>query len=307
LGSGRNYNKEVMPLPLARYATTYERGRRSRADVEAHVLLRWWHLASLDAPTVAVLWSLSFARTARVNLPFWVPVLVALGTWCVYVGDRVLDARRALDSGKLESLRERHFFHWRHRRVMIPLSACAALAAAAIIVRQMPATVREHDSVLALAALAYFSGVHAPGARRPKWLSRLQSKELAVGVLFTAGCALPTLTRLHAVPGGGVSAILLAMGFYAALAWLNCAAIDRWESGDSSRVALPAGLIAAGAGLLALACAWFDPRLSLLCAACAGSALLLAWLDRQRGRLTPLALRCAADLVLLTPIVCWMR
>jgi len=307
LGSGRNYNKEVMPLPLARNATTDERGRRCVTDVEVPVLLRWWHLASLDAPTVAVLWSLSFARIAGVDLPLWVPVLVALGTLCVYVGDRILDAWRALRSGKLEALRERHFFHWRHRRVLIPLSACAALVAAAIIVGQMPATVREHDSVLALAALAYFSGVHAPGARKPKWLSRLQSKELAVGVLFTAGCALPTLTRLHAVPGSRVSAILLAMGFYAALAWLNCAAIDRWESGDSSKIALSAMLIAAGAISFAVVYTWFDPRLSPLCAACAGSALLLAWLDWQRGRLTPLTLRCAADLVLLTPIVCWTR
>jgi len=307
LGSDRNYNKEVMPLSLARNATTYEDGRRSRADVEAPVLLRWWHLASLDAPTVAVLWSLSFARTTGVHLPLWVPVLVALGTWCVYVGDRILDAWRAFRAATVDSLRERHFFHWRFRRVLVPLSACAALAAAAIIVGQMPATVREHDSVLALAALAYFSGVHAPGARPPKWLSRLQSKELAVGVLFTAGCALPTLTRVHAATGGRVSGLLLAMGFYAALAWLNCAAIDRWESGDSSKVALPAGLIAAGAVLFALLYTWFDPRLSLLCAACAASALLLAWLDRQRGRLTPLALRCAADLVLLTPIVSWMR
>ena len=296
-----------MPLPLASHATAYERGRCSLADVEAPALLRWWHLTSLDAPTVAVAWSLSFARTAGVHLPFWVPVLVALGTWCVYVGDRILDTWRGLRSGRLESLRERHFFHWRHRRVLIPISGCAALAAGAIVFSQMPAATREHDSVLALAALAYFSGVHAPGARRPKWLSRVRSKEFVVGVLFTAGCALPTLTRLHAVPGGRVSAILLAIGFYAALAWLNCAAIDRWESADSSKAALPAGLIGGGAVSLAFACVGIDPRLSVLCAACAGSALLLAWLDRARGRLTPLALRCAADLVLLTPIVCWVR
>lgn len=296
-----------MPLPLAHNATTYKRSRSAFANVEASALLRWWHLASFDAPTVAVVWTLSFARTAGVQLPLWVPVLVALGAWCAYVGDRILDAWRALKSGSLESLRERHFFHWRRRRVLLPASACAALAAAAIIVRQMPATVREHDSVLALAALAYFSGVHAPAARRLKWLSPLRSKELAVGVLFTAGCALPTLTRLHAMQGGCVSALLLAIAFDAALAWLNCAAIDRWESGDDSSVALPAGLIGGGAFLLALVCLWFDPRISLLCAACAASAVLLAWLDGHRGRLTPLALRCAADLVLLTPIVCWMR
>ena len=59
--------------------------------------------------------------------------------------------------------------------------------------------------------------------------------------------------------------------------------------------------------MAAFACALFDPRISLLCAACGGSALLLAWLDGKREELTPLTLRCAADLVLLTPIVCWVR
>lgn len=298
-----------MPLPLAQSAAVYECGQRAFAPVEAPALLRWWHLASLDAPTVAVIWTLSFARTAGVHLPLWALVLSALGTWCVYVGDRILDARRALRLGRLDLLRERHFFHWRHRRVLAPLSGFAAIASAAIIFSQMPAAVREHDSVLALAALAYFSGVHAPGSRKLRWLSRVWSKEFVVGVLFTAGCALPTLTRLRMQPENraGVVVLLLAMSFYAALGWLNCTAIEHWEADEGRGIAWLAGLIGAGAVLLALACAAFDLRVAALCAACAGSALLLAVLDRQSGRLTPLALRCAADLVLLTPLVCLVR
>jgi hypothetical protein len=270
-------------------------------------------LASLDAPTVAVVWTLSFAKAAGVRLPLWVPVLIALGTWFVYVGDRILDAWRALRADKLESLRERHFFQWRHRRVLIPLAGFAALAAAAIIFGVMPLTVRERDSVLAGAALAYFSGIHVPGMR-PQWFARLQSKELLVGLLFTAGCALPTLTRLHGAVGDGLPIALLAMVMvcYAALAWLNCAAIDQWEaSGREASGGLGTGRsarrIATGAFVLVLACAAIAPRLSMLAAACAASALLLAWLDRQRNRLTPPALRCAADLVLLTPLVCLAR
>ena len=296
-----------MPLPLARTATTCESARPSSGAADARAWLRYWHLASLDAPTVAVVWTLSFARTAGVRLPLWVPVLVALGTWCVYVGDRVLDATRALTSGGIESLRERHFFHWRHRRALVAISGLAGVVAASIIFSQMPATIREHDSVLALAALAYFSGVHAPGSR-PKWVARLWSKELLVGVLFTVGCALPTLTRLSGAMSGRDSvALLLAMSLFAALAWLNCAAIDHWESGERSRMTLPGGLICAGSVVAAFLCVWFGLRISLLCAACAGSALLLAWLDGKREELTPLTLRCAADLVLLTPIVCWVR
>lgn len=315
-GVRRNYNKEVMPLPLARQTTICERRDLAYAPVEAPALLRGWHLASFDAPTVAVVWSLSFAWAAGVHLPLWVPVLLALGTWCVYVGDRVLDARRAMRSGALESMRERHFFHWRHRLSLVPLAALGAIAAAGIIFRQMPAAIRAHDSVLALAALAYFSGVHAPGAPGQRWLSRLWPKELVVGVLFTIGCALPTLTRLHGPWRSGMPLLLLGtMSLFAALAWLNCAAIDRWESGEGLRRMLASGLapglapglIGGGALAMALVSLPFSPRLSLLCAACAASALMLLWLDRQCGRLTPLALRCAADLVLLTPIVCLMR
>lgn len=298
-----------MPLPLARPATFPDRRPRSAANFEAPRMLRLWHLSSLDAPTVAAVWSLSFAWAAGVHLPFWVPVLLALGTWCVYVGDRLLDAGRALRSGALETMRERHFFHWRHRRVLIPLAGAAAMVAAAIVFSQMPASIREHDSVLGLAALAYFSGVHAPGAPGQRWLARLWPKELVVGVLFTVGCAVPTLTRAHGTMllEPGTALLLPALSFYAALAWLNCAAIDRWESENRSSMGSVAAAIGAGAFATALLAIPFSPRLSVLCGACAASALMLAWLDRQRGRLTPLALRCAADLVLLTPIVCLVR
>jgi hypothetical protein len=53
--------------------------------------------------------------------------------------------------------------------------------------------------------------------------------------------------------------------------------------------------------------AYARPRPAALTAAAAASALLLALLDRIRGRLTPLALRAAADLVLLTPLVLLLR
>lgn len=296
-----------MPIFLAR--SGYPRASfPTRSRYKPPALLRWWHVASCDAPTVAVVWTLSFARAAGVRLPLWVPLLVALGTWWVYVADRVLDARRAMLSGSAETLRERHFFHWRYRRVLVPAAACAVIVSAAIVCSRMSASVREHDSVLAIAALAYFSGVHVPG-QRPQWVGQLWSKELLVGILFTAGCAAPTLTRLRAISGDHTAIILLvlAMGCYAALAWLNCLAIDRWESARAFDVAWPAGLIAAGAILLALASAPRDMGLALLSAACAASALLLGLLHRQRDRLTPLASRCAADLVLLTPLICLMR
>jgi hypothetical protein len=49
--------------------------------LEAPNLLRLWHLSSLDAPTVAAVWSLGFAKAAGVRLPEWGPVLLILVTW----------------------------------------------------------------------------------------------------------------------------------------------------------------------------------------------------------------------------------
>lgn len=267
-----------------------------------------WHLASLDAPTVAVAWSLGFAWAAGVRLPLWVPVLLSLGTWAVYIGDRLLDARAAMRSGNLHRLRERHFFHWRHRRILAPLALVAAGAAAAIIFNLMPATVREHNSVLAVAALAYFSGVHT-SRRAFAWGRSIFSKELLVGVLFTAGCALPALSRLATTTfGWSLGSLLAACTFFAFLAWLNCGSIEHWESGKiSGRISIAGRLLCLFGLLLALFLFPTRPNIASLIAAGSASSFLLVLLDRLRGRLTPLALRAAADLVLLTPLLLLAR
>lgn len=262
--------------------------------------LRLWHLASLDAPTVAVAWSLAFAWGAGVRLPLWVPLLLALGTWAVYIGDRLLDARTALRSGNVDRLRERHFFHWRHRRTLAPLALVAACASVAIIVGLMPAAVREHNSVLAVAALAYFSSVHS-SRRTFAWACSIFSKELLVGALFTAGCAFPVLSRVAAPRSLGP--LLAASIFFALLAWLNCSAIERWESDRISACISICGSLLALAGLsLAVFFSAIRPQVTALLITGSASALSLVMLDRLRGRLTPLALRAAADLVLLTPL-----
>ncbi len=272
--------------------------------LDAPAPLRLWHLASLDAPTVAVTWTLAFAWAAGIRLPVWVPAMLALGTWTVYVGDRLLDARSSLRCGAGHRLRERHFFHWRNRRVLITLAAVTATVTAAIIFALMPAAIRARNSLLGVAALAYFSGVHSR-RRAPAWLALLLSKELLVGVLFTAGCALPTLTRmwLARATAAELGVLLAPAAIYAALAWLNCHAIERWESTGRSRVFITGGLLALVSLLLTLTVASLQPRLAALLAAAAFSALLLALLDQARPRLTPLALRVGADLVLLAPLL----
>jgi hypothetical protein len=264
-------------------------------------VLDLWHLASLDAPTVAIVWALAIARAAGVRLEPWIPLLLACGTWTVYVIDRLLDARRAINAHHLATLRERHYFHWRHRHALFPLATCAAAIAIALIIKLMPLAAREHDSLIAAAALIYFSGVHAP-AQVPQWARRIASKELLVGILFAAGCAAPALSHLHSAASAWP--LLPVVIFLASLAWLNCAAIDMWES-QSTRIGIPAS--AATLTFIgftaAVILAPYNAHISALFACGAISALLLFLLHRMQHRLHPVTLRALADLVLLTPVI----
>lgn len=266
----------------------------------AQRVLALWHLTSLDAVSVAVVWSLGFARVDGVRLPAWVLVLLSLVVWTVYVADRLLDAWAGQKKAEFLALRERHRFHWRYRAVMVPMALFAACLAAWLILRFMTAIARERDSMLAAAALAYFARVHRAGDSDP-FVSRVFTKELLVGVLFACGCAMPAWVRGPFLP------LMGPLIYFAVLAWLNCVAIDRWESVAADRIGLPvaamAGAIGA-AGLLAAACmSEIEPLAATLLAAGAVSAFLLAWLDRERGRLDSVTLRAAADLVLLIPAV----
>jgi hypothetical protein len=287
--------------------------------------LAFWHLASLDAPTVAIVWSLAFAWAGGVRLPLWIPILLALVTWWVYVADRLLDARAGLRNPAQHMLRDRHRFHWRYRRVLLPMAMAAACAAAGIIVAFMPPMARARDSVLAAAALAYFSGVHSSRItwRLPhRYLRSFSGKEFLVGVLFTAGCVLPAWHRPRALDArdSGIWIFWIPAVFFAALAWLNCGCIAQWEGVEGpaycddrslrSPHSVALALVAIGLMLCLLTAASAHPRPAALLAAGATSALLLGLLDRKRARMTPLALRAAADLVLLTPLalipVAWL-
>jgi len=310
-----------------------------------------WHLASMDAPTVAVVWSFAFAWAAHVPLSSGVLLVLAFATWCAYVSDRILDARvlgaqtlgprptdgrvsgarTGADSSMWPALRERHYFHWRNRRLLVPLAVIAACVTGVVALTLLPSFMRERGSILAAAALAYFSGVHATPwlERRRLSLPRLVSKEFLVGVLFTASCILPAWSRLRLSGAQEFTLTWLWLEgiYFAALAWLNCRFIAAWEGEKSDRELgerrkhtgtfklFPAHLTNSSAAVLLastgflLAClpAGSHARASALLAAGALSALLLATLDSLRTRMTPLALRAGADFVLLTPVLLFLR
>jgi hypothetical protein len=303
----------------------------------------------LDAPTVAVVWSLSFAWIAGRHLPLWFSALLALIVWTIYVGDRLLDARSGLRDPGRSRLRARHHFHWRHRRSLVPMAALSACCAAGLILIFMPAREQLRYLMLAAGLLAYFGRIHLRHRPQP-FVGHFLTKELLVGVLFTLGCAVPALRLL---PGVERPAVLGTIAFFALLAWLNCSAINAWESASeprtpqqsshfarltisawegseetqfqwgekelaaqspirSSRWSPPpqskldspfrAACLLAAAGLLgAVSLPAADLHSAILLLAGSLSAVLLAGLDCLRMRLTLLALRAMADLVLLTP------
>ena len=281
--------------------------------IASPVALHLWHLTSLDAVTVAVTWTLAFAWAAHLRLPWWPPAVVGLSAWSFYIADRLFDARRASSP-----LRPRHHFHWRHRRIFIPLAIACALAAFALVLWKMPLHAEMRDSLIAAAALAYFAGVHARAGSLTQqstswassWMSSLRQvmsrtmprampKEFLVAIVFTAACSAPVLTRsvtrLPLVP---------VLAAFIALAWLNCHAIESWES-EGTRSVNRAARWLTGAVLACTAAAavlLHSDRISLLLAAAAASAALLGVLDHQRQRLAPMTLRVLADLVLLTPL-----
>ena len=277
-----------------------------QAQIDAPAPLRLWHLTSLDAPTVAVTWLLAFAWMAHIALPLWLPTVLALAGWSFYIADRLLDARASLaakpnsrfPSSSLSQLRPRHYFHWRHRRFFLPIAVVAAVTATGLVLHSMPTAARARNSMLALAAMAYFTSVHSPRRLRPPHL-RLP-KELLVGILFTLSCTLPVWTR--AAHRELLAAPILV---YAALAWLNCLAIETWESAHRSPSFIFRGTLTLAAVSFASAAAFIglsQSRLALLLLAAAVSSTLLALLDRHRDKFAPTTLRAAADLVLLTPL-----
>ena len=298
---------QILANPPARDVSPIGENRLHRLW-DAPAPLRLWHLASLDAPTVAVVWSLGFAWAAGVRLPPWAPLLLALVAWSVYIGDRLLDARAGYRTPSLHSLQERHRFHWRYRHLLAPLAIAAAIGASWIVVNLLPAVALKPDSVVAFAALAYFSGVHSH-RRVPQQLSAVFSREFLVGVLFTAGCVLPVWSQPHFAHSETSPHMLLfvPMVFFACLAWLNCTAIGHWESSEPNPGTSPVFSFAISMGLIGVLLTALigvvQPRSAALLGAGAASALLLAALDRMRLHITPLALRAAADLVLLTPIL----
>lgn len=281
----------VASVPRASARTNAARSRFAALPV-------YWHLLSLDAPTVAVLWAWSLAHAVRVSASVSSLAVLGIGTWLIYVADRLLDGR---GTARRIELRERHFFHARHARALL-IAGAAAYAALLFFITRMPAADRRADTCIFAGVVLYSALVH-------QRLVRMRfPRELVVGVVFACACAVP------AWPGADDlrSELVALTAVFAALCFLNCGAIHAWERPTQERwsrvtlLALCVALAAIGVSFTMRTMEGVRLALALL-----ASALLLLALDRDQLRasrktdagLSPLALRILADAALLTPLL----
>ncbi len=253
-----------------------------------------WHLFSLDAPTVAVVWTAFVARTTHVRLPATELVALFLAVWLLYVADRLLDAR---SPNSQHALQARHLFHARHQRVFLRTALVAATALASLLAL-LPSADRRLDIALAACLLGWFGLIH--------WLSPMRAlpKELMTGLFFGAAACIPALTR-HSAASIAVDAAL-----FAALCTLNGLLISDWEQPFGHRVqgVSPSRRSAALASALLLLILFgfhFHGLQPAFLLAIALATLLLLALQAGRDKFAPTTLRACADLALLTPVFFW--
>ncbi len=312
-----------MSPETTRLAADRQQSRPFLVPKEAHSLptcspLELWHLLSLDAPTVAAVWTGFLAWAAGLRVPWLDVTAMFLAVWTLYAADRLLDAKPLFTTPSNAELEERHRFHHRHRSAFLG----AILSAAIPLVLLLHFT---RDAVLHLyVLLASLLGVwlllvHARPA--PSTASHRLPKELAVGLFFPAAVFIPTVARAPVLrPSLAVCALC-----FATLCTVNCLFLFAWEhpggglhAHATTRWAVhyiaPITWISCCLESMAVIAARSDAgvapmlhvsRLSHGTApllACALSSGLLLLLHTCRSRLSPLSLRAMADFVLLTPI-----
>jgi hypothetical protein len=273
--------------------------------------LALWHLLSLDAPTVAVLWTWFIAAANHIHLPLSSTLAMALAVWMLYAADRLMDAR-LLDAIPThhEDLEARHYFHHRHRKAFLTGTVLASIALAALLPRLEAEAIHLY-LILGGLVSGYFILIHATSsaATQQKVAHRLP-KEIAVGLCFAAATFIPTVARRPDLR----LALLPSAILFATLCSLNCLFIYAWEHEDHvtnrpthaiTRLALRN--LPALAVLLALsstALTLFDHQApkTISCATAISAALLLL-LHNHRHTIARTTLRAAADLALTTPIL----
>ena len=296
-------NPDLPPrrAPAGPVLVSHRRPRRSP--------LALWHLLSLDAPSVAAVWTLFLARCTVLRLPWVEPAAMFVAVWMIYAADRLLDAR-GLDSVQPsgDGLEERHRFHHAHRSGFLCGIVVGAVALVYLLQRTDSRTLRLY-ALLATLLAAWLLVVHASARSRGQRLP----KEIAVGLFFAAAVFIPTIGRLPRLR----AELFPSAALFAGVCALNCLFLYAWEHPGSrpgahgstrwatSHLDALAAVLIAATGLAAVVQRGGIGEVPAL--ACGFSTGLLWGLHRVRGRVLAVHLRAVADLVLLTPLFWLLR
>jgi hypothetical protein len=197
----------------------------------------WWNILSLDAPSVAIVWALLFARMVHSKIPFVDFCILAIAVWLIYVADRLLDGRV---STQPSTLHERHYFCLRHRRLFVTLMIGATVVNLWLVQKDgfQSRLIRSGWILIALVGLYMFCA-HTQLSFLNRWLP----KEIVVGFLFAAGVGLPAWSRSQSLS----YLMILPWALFGLLCSLNCLAIEYWENGTDPRIRK--GLLALWSGV----------------------------------------------------------
>jgi hypothetical protein len=244
----------------------------------------WPNLLSLDAPIVALLWQILFARCFHARVDLLPSVLLVLAVWLIYAADRTMDAWRGAAWTGADA-RPRHEFYRRHWKALLPLWIFVLATGSALAWTRLTPELFLGGLALGAAVALYFALLHLGIFQK--------TKEAAVAVLFALGATLSAWQNVHSAVD--IEAIVL----FSCLCWINCSAIENWESARQTRlpIAASAGFVAIAALMLLL----FSSR-PILGGAVAASALCFVLLDCARRRFSRDALRVLADVALLSPL-----
>lgn len=239
-------------------------------------------MLSLDAPIVAVVWQIFFARCFGVALDFATAILLGLTVWLIYSADRTFDAWRG------ENNSARHSFYQRHWKELFPVWLLVLAVSGWLAATQLRHGLLLGGSLVLASVGLYFALVHSEivQSETRRWL-----KEGMVGVLFALGASLVVWERVKTL--ADLTTILLFSG----LCWINCMVIQKWEGDGTDWSPMAAALLLAGAAGVLLCV-----HRPLLGGAEMASSFAFVALDKARAKLSTDGLRVLADVALLSPV-----
>jgi hypothetical protein len=263
----------------------------------------WINVLSLDAPIVALLWQIFFFKQFHLEL-HWIDSFILISSvWLVYVADRWLDG---FQIGKNDAKTARHRFYMRYRLSTVLSFVLVLIVTTWLAFERLDfVSIRNGALILCLVG-AYFANNHLI-----KFWQRFFPKEIFIAVIFSLGTGLFVFSKI------GLLKLLIPMGIFAILCFLNCCLIAKWEveqdeaQNQKSIISdypqmgryIKAALM--GIFVITLLVVWFYPSASCvdIWRASGVSALILFWLDTVQLHLDREDLRLFADVALMTPLL----